>query len=89
MTIDFSDNIWYVRYCKIADKLPLYYCHSLFWQPYCPFEKGLYRCEFVDEFNVKVYHDARGMLVSKVMFDEHFKKPSKLRLFLHKHFIWF
>ena len=48
-----------------------------------------YKAEFVDEFNVKVYHDARGILVSKVIFDEHFKKPSKLRLFLHKHFIWF
>ena len=87
MTIDFSDNLHYVLYSQKRLSLPLYYCYrKLAWPYFSMFEKGMYRCEFLDEYNVKVYNTARGVVISIFEFNLFFKKPSKLRLFFYKHF---
>lgn len=90
MKIEFSDNLLYEIYCKKRETLPLYYCSGVgVRQRYiCFFDKGMYRCEEVDKYHIKVYVDHKGTVVSKFLFNLFFKKPSKLRLFLYKHFIW-
>lgn len=90
MKIEFSDNLLYEIYCKKRETLPLYYCSGVgLRQRYiCFFDKGMYRCEEVDKYHMKVYVDHKGTVVSKFLFNLFFKKPSKLRLFLYKHFIW-
>jgi hypothetical protein len=90
MKIEFSDNLLYEIYCKKRETLPLYYCSGVgVRQRYiCFFDKGMYRCEEVDKYHMKVYVDHKGTVVSKFLFNLFFKKPSKLRLFLYKHFIW-
>ena len=85
MTIEISDNVYYLRYTEIRESLPLYYCHN----PYIvPFDGGYYRCKEFDEKNIRVYDTVKGTLVPKRIFDAAFKKPNKLQLFLHKHFWW-
>lgn len=85
MTIEISDNVYYLRYTEIRESLPLYYCHN----PYIvPFDKGYYRCEEIDENYVKVYWTVKGRKIPRQIFDAAFKKPTKLQLFLHKHFWW-
>jgi hypothetical protein len=85
MTIELSDNTYYLEYLKKRDSLPLYYCHN----PYIwSFDKGYYRCGEIDENYVKVYCTAKGTKIPRQIFDAAFKKPTKLQLFLHKHFWW-
>ena len=90
MTIDFSDNLAYVLYCEKRLTLPLYYCYrTLAWPYFSPFTKGMYRCEFIDDSSIKVYDTAKGTTITIVEFNLFFKRPSKLKLFLYEHFIWF
>jgi hypothetical protein len=90
MTIDFSENVKYLRYCEKRLELPLYYCYRLIAFPYTSmFDKGMYRCEVYDDEHMIVFNDFTGTIVHKSYFNIFFKKPSKLRLFLHKYFIWF
>ena len=90
MKIEFSDNLLYEIYCKKRETLPLYYCSGVgVRQRYiCFFDKGMYRCEEVDKYHMKVYVDHKGTVVSKFLFNLFFKKPSKLRLFLYNHFLY-
>lgn len=84
MKLEISSNSYYLRYLEIREKLPLYYCHT----PTFHFPKGFYRCYEGDDGNVTIYYTARGIKVGRHYFDLHFKKPSKLRLFLYKHLKW-
>ena len=86
MTIDFSENTWYEIYCKKRESLPLYYYHGM----QVIFEKGMYRCEEEDEYNVRVYNTPKGTVISKFLFNSYFKKPSKIQLFIYNYlyFLW-
>ena len=86
MTIEFSDNTYYEIYCNKRETLPLYYS----WYPYSSFGKGMYRCEEVDEYHVKVYDTPKGKIISKFEFKAYFKKPNKIQLFIYNHlyFLW-
>ena len=64
MTIELSDNTYYLEYLKKRDSLPLYYCHN----PYIwTFDKGYYRCGEIDENYVKVYCTAKGTKIPRQM----------------------
>ena len=84
MKLELSDNTLYLIYLKKRETLPLYYCFS----SYARFDKGYYKCEMLDDGFVKVYNTVRGTRISKFYFKMCFKKPSKFRMFLHKHFAW-
>jgi hypothetical protein len=91
MTIEFSDNTLYEIYCNKRESLPLYYCRGGIEQRYlCLFDKGMYRCEEVDKYHMKVYATHKGTIVSKFLFNLFFKKPSKIQLFIYNHlyFLW-
>ena len=96
MTIELGNNALYQRYQEIRENLPLFYCKKPF-QYGCieggvpltkTVDKGFYRCENIGSGIMKVYDTYLGVKVFVDTFDHHFKKPSKLRLFLYKHFIW-
>lgn len=83
MTIEISDNTYYLEYVKKRDSLPLCYCYN----PYIiHFEKGFYRYERIDEDTFKVYNTHRGVILSKQLFEAAFRNPNKLQLFLYKYF---
>ena len=84
MKLELSDNLYYLIYIEKCHALPLYYCFS----SYARFDKGYYRCEMLNDGFVKIYDTAKGTRVSKFYFNACFKRPSKFRMFLHKHFAW-
>ena len=97
MKIELGPQALYERYQKIRENLPLFYCKEPF--QYNTVEGGVnllvtvdkgcfYRCEDIGDGWMKVYDTYIGVSILKTSFDRFFEKPSKLRLFLHKHFIW-
>lgn len=96
MTLELGTNAFYQRYSEIREQLPLYYCHRTFQYNYLEggvnrfktIEKGFYRCEKTNNGEIRVYDTYIGIILSKNFFEHYFKKPSKLRLFLYKHYIW-
>ena len=85
MTIEFSDKLLYDIYCDKRESLPLYYCKYSH-----PFPKGMYRCEIIDGYNIRVYDTYKGVVISKFIFNQMFEKPSKIELFIYNHlyFLW-
>lgn len=94
MKIELGSEALYERYKEKRENLPLYYCYNSYSCPYFAdgryllkrIEKGFYRCEDVNDVMMKVYDTYAGTLIRKDFFNERFKKPSKLKLFLYKHF---
>jgi hypothetical protein len=84
MTFEFTDNIYHSEYLRKRRILPLYYCHK----PFGWFGKGMYICEKINDESIRVFLSSKGEIISKELFNKHFKKPSKLRLFLYKHRLW-
>jgi hypothetical protein len=84
MTIEFSDDIYNREYLRKRLILPLYYC----FKPFDWFDEGMYICEEINDELVRVFFSVKGKIISKELFNKHFKKPSKLRLFLYKHCLW-
>ena len=83
MTIEFTDDIYNEQYLKKRQVLSLYYCFKAFdW-----YDKGMYICEEINDELVRVFFSVKGKIISKEFFNKHFKKPSKLRLFLYKYFV--
>jgi hypothetical protein len=92
MTIEFSDNIYHREYLRKRLIFPLYYCFKPFsWiikERYCYFDKGMYICEEINDESIRVFVSLKGEIISKELFNMHFKKPSKLRVFLYNHLLW-
>ena len=96
MKLEFGNNFLYQRYQEKREKLPLFYCFNPFNYDYLEggvhlrktIDKGFYRCEDMGGARMKIYDTYIGIEMWEGTFAAHFKKPSKLRLFLYKHFIW-
>ena len=94
MKIELGCQALYQRYQEKRENLPLYYCHRRFQYNYIEggvymlktIYEGFYRCEDIGSGLIKVYDTYVGVNMSKNTFNECFKKPSKLKLFLYKHF---
>lgn len=84
MTIEFSDDIYNREYLRKRLILPLYYC----FKPFDWFDEGMYICEEINDESIRVFSSVKGEIISRELFNKHFKKPSKLRLFLYKHYLW-
>lgn len=93
MTIELGYQALYEGYKAIQGSLPLCYCYSPFRYPCFEggvsftkiIEKGFYRYKEDGNFYI-VFDTYLGVRVWKNAFDVYFKKPSKLKLFLHKYF---
>lgn len=86
MTVEIPENAYYIRYCEERLNLPLYYCFKHSYH----FDKGYYRCKEEctnGERFMRVFNDVKGTPLSIRYFNEHFKRPNKLKLFLHRH-LW-
>lgn len=96
MKVELGSNGLYQRYSEIREALPLFYCKEPFQYNYVEggvylsktVERGFYKCEETSDGYMRVYDTYIGILISKGTFNYCFKKPSKLRLFLYKNFIW-
>ena len=84
MTIEFSDDIYNREYLRKRLILPLYYC----FKPFDWLDEGMCICEEINDESIRVFSSVKGEVISRELFNKHFKKPSKLRLFLYKHCLW-
>lgn len=76
MKIEFVDNALYLRYLRLREELQNYYCVCSIGD----IVKGYYyKCEILNEDNVRVYSTHKGKIISMAEFKAYFRKHSKLR----------